>query len=687
MATVLNQFISQSANRCKPFFSLINKWKGFEWTEECALAFQKLKDYLARPPIMSSPESDEILFAYIAVAPYAISLKAILAVVLGTQKLPHYFQAYTVVVLTQLSLKIVLRSADYTGRIAKWGTILGAFDIKYMPRTSVKGQVLADLVAEFTEPSVEELEPAQNMDEKSIGMISQQGSLFWEVYMDGAVNQKGSGVGLVLISPEMIIIEKLLRLSFTAINNEAEYETLLMGMAMVQRMGRRNGNAHADSLATLATSSVQDLPRVILVEDLHKPTEVRGEVVRIHQIRAELSWMDPIIKFLKEDILPEERSEANKVQRNATRFWLSENQKLYKRSYSGPYLLCMHPKVAESLLEELHEGIYGSHTGGRSLAHRALTQGYWWPNMQREAHEYVKKCDQCQRFAPNIHQPSGILNPLSSPWPFAQWGLDIVGPFPKVIGNKKYLLFGIPHTLISDNGLQFDSKTFRNYCGELGIMNRYSTPAYPQGNETTPRRSTRETPFSMTYGTEAVIPLEIGFPMLRTSSFSPSSNNKLLERSLDLIEKRRENAMVQLAHYQQKLRQGYNANVKLKPLTSGDLVLSKVVGITKNPAWGKLGPNWEMPYYITSGAGIGAYFLEDLDGHGQEGSDRLWAAPRLLGVIWREKSQSLGVCEFQGRSRYFQAASSQTLEGPQQYQGLYPKLCHNSLCRLRRTPQ
>ena len=131
---------------------------------------------------MFSPEPDEVLFAYIAVAPYAVSLvlirvdcgvqrpvyyiskslyeaevhylpleKAILAVVLGTRKLPYYFQAHTVVVLTQLPLKTILRSADYTGRIAKWGTICRAFDIKYMPRTSIKGQVLADLVVEFTE--------------------------------------------------------------------------------------------------------------------------------------------------------------------------------------------------------------------------------------------------------------------------------------------------------------------------------------------------------------------------------------------------------------------------------------------------------------------------------------------------------------------------------------------------------
>ena len=152
---------------------------------------------------MSSSEPDEVLFAYIAVAPYVVSLvlirvdcgvqrpvyyvskslhetevrylpleKAILAVVLGTRKLSHYFQAHTVVVLTQLPLKTILRNADYTRRVTKWGTILGVFDIKYMPRTSIKRQVLTDLVAEFTEPPIEELESAKNMNEKLVGTIS-----------------------------------------------------------------------------------------------------------------------------------------------------------------------------------------------------------------------------------------------------------------------------------------------------------------------------------------------------------------------------------------------------------------------------------------------------------------------------------------------------------------------------------
>ena len=118
---------------------------------------------------------------------------------------------------------------------------------------------------------------------------------------------------------------------------------------------------------------------------------------------------------------------------------------------------------------------------------------------------------------------------------------------------------------------------------------------------------------SMTYGAETVIPLENGFPTLRTSTFTSNGNDELLKKSLDLIEEWRENAMVQLAYYQHKLKQGYDTNVKLRPLALGDLVLRKVLGSTKNHAWRKLGPNWEGPYRITLVVGIGAYYLKDLD--------------------------------------------------------------------------
>ena len=414
------------------------------------MTFQQLKDYLSQPPIMSSPEVDEVLFAYLAVASHAVSFvlirldngiqrpiyyvskslhedkvcylalaKAILAVVHATRKLPHYFQTHTVVVLTQFPLKSILRNANYAERIAKWGTILGAFDIKYMPQTFVKGQVLANLVAEFAELPEEIEEKRHGMDEKSVGLISTQDPSSWRVYVDGAANQRGSGVGLVLVSPENITIEKSLRLRFSATNNEAKYKALLMGMAMVQKMGGKtvemfsdsrlvvcqvkreleardasmqeylgqvrciqtkfeffdlsyipiSGNTHANSLATLAISSTQDLPRVILVEDLCTPTLMKRDLLQVHQIKVRPSWMDPILLFLEKDILPEEKLEAEKLRRKAPWFWLSEDRKLYKHSFSGPYLLCVHPEASKSLLKELHEGICGNHTGGKSLSH------------------------------------------------------------------------------------------------------------------------------------------------------------------------------------------------------------------------------------------------------------------------------------------------------------------------------
>ena len=198
------------------------------------------------------------------------------------------------------------------------------------------------------------------------------------------------------MSPEKITIEKSLRLNFSATNNETEYEVLLKGMVMVQKMGGkavrvfsdsklvvgqvrgdleardsrmqeylgqvrriqekfeifdlshvpRSGNIHADSLATLATSSAQDLPRVVFVEDLYTQTLVHHGAPRIHQITLGPSWMDSISLLLKKDVLPEEKSEADKVRRKAPRFWLSKDRKLYKRYFSGPYLLCVHPKAS-----------------------------------------------------------------------------------------------------------------------------------------------------------------------------------------------------------------------------------------------------------------------------------------------------------------------------------------------------
>ena len=155
---------------------------------------------------------------------------------------------------------------------------------------------------------------------------------------------------------------------------------------------------------------------------------------------SESSWMDPYIFFLTDGSLPTDVEEAEKVGRTSTRFYLSEDKKLYQRLFGGSYLLCLHQNDVAKLLAKLLEGIYGGHSRGRSLSHQAMAQGFWWPNMQQDAAEYVKKCEQCQRHALIIHQLGGNLNPITSLWPFAQWGLDIIGPFPWAMGNRRFVL-------------------------------------------------------------------------------------------------------------------------------------------------------------------------------------------------------------------------------------------------------
>ncbi|XP_030935350.1 uncharacterized protein LOC115960551 [Quercus lobata] len=394
MLAALNRFISKFSDRCCPFYQLLKKWKGFWWDDECEKAFQNLKEYLGRAPMLSALEPGEELFIYLSVSKHAISAvllrdqgvqrpvyyisktlvdaetrylpleKLVLALVHATRKLPQYFQTHTVYVLTEHPLQSLLKRSDLTGRIAKWGTRLGAFDVRYKPRNAVKGQVLADFVAEFS-PKGE--------------MVCQVEHRPWKVHVDGASNAKGAGAGVVIITPEGILLEHSFRLGFNASNNKAEYEALLAELRAVSQLEAldveiysdsrlivnqvqgsfeardprmktyldlvkqvmddfcmvkviqvaRAQNRHADFLATLASSIAKDIPQLIRVELVPEPTikaagneeATRVKVTAVVTLRS--SWMDPIIDFLVDDRILDDEKEANKVHRVASQYWLS----------------------------------------------------------------------------------------------------------------------------------------------------------------------------------------------------------------------------------------------------------------------------------------------------------------------------------------------------------------------------
>ena len=155
-------------------------------------------------------------------------------------------------------------------------------------------------------------------------------------------------------------------------------------------------------------------------------------------------WMIPIINYLKAETLPTEEKEAKRLKWEA-QYYTIINNILYKRGISTPLLKCVPTSNTREVLEEIHGGICGNHLGARALAKKVLRTGFYWPTLQKEATEFVKTCPPCQKHA-NFHiAPPEELSSVTSPWPFAKWGLDLLGPFPQGSGQVKFLIVGVDY--------------------------------------------------------------------------------------------------------------------------------------------------------------------------------------------------------------------------------------------------
>ncbi|KAL5554258.1 hypothetical protein UlMin_041659 [Ulmus minor] len=481
----LNRFISRATDKCQPFFRALRKGKDFSWTAECEQSFQELKTYLGRPPLLSKPQEGESLILYLAISKGAVSSalireeegvqwpiyytskslldaetrypeveKLALALMIAARKLRPYFQAHTIIVPTKFPLKQILQKPDTSGRLAKWSIELGEFDILFKPRTAIKGQALADFIAEFKyQPT--SLESAKEL-------VPSPSSL-WHLYVDGSSTDN-----------------------------------------------------------------------------------------------------------------------------------------------------------------------------------------------------------------------------FSSPWPFAKWGIDLIGPLPTARGQLKYAVvaidyytkwveaealakiteqnvtnfiwkhiicrFGIPRELVSDHGTQFENERLRSTCRNLGITKIFSSPAHPKSNgqveavnktikytlkkklekskgvwvdelplvlwsyRTSFRTTTGETPFSLAYGVDAVVPVELGIPTFRIENFTEEDNDVLLALASDLLEEKRDKAQLRATVLQQTVARHYNSKVRLRRFTKGDLVLRRIFLNTKEKGVGVLGPNWEGPYRVRAVLRTGTYELETLGG-------------------------------------------------------------------------
>ncbi|GKV13754.1 hypothetical protein SLEP1_g24737 [Rubroshorea leprosula] len=631
----LHRFILKSADKCLPFFKIMRsaaqkdesgKQKKFEWSQECQTAFDELKSYLSSPPLLTKAIDGEILYLYLGISNEAISSvlvkeetkqqkpiyyissvlhgaelrypiveKAILAVVTSARKLRPYFQSHPIIVLTNQPLRQILQKPECSGRLIKWAVELGEFEITFQQRSAIQAQALPNFIVECTPcPSTSNSKPND-----------------WTLYVDGASSSKGSGAGALLIELKISAIQVYSdsQLVVNQINSICEVVDPMMVkyVALVAELKckfqkfclskiPRTENEQADSLSKFASDSSLS-SRSIFVEVLDEPSFMKPWVMEISTNPDAPSWTDSIISFLRDGIAPEDRQEAMKLRKKASRYTLVDGV-LYKRSFSLLLLRCLNPYKAEYALQEVHEGVCGSHIGARTLAHKVLRQGYYWTNMHKDATYFVQKCPKCQFFAHLTHQPVEELTNLVAPWPFAN--------------------YGIPNQIVVDNGTQFNCSSFRDFCSSYGIKLQFTSVYHPESNGMVESVNKcileGETPYHLAFDTEAVIPVEIGVPSFRVTHFDEGRNGQLLRENLDLLAKVREEARLRTLVYKQKLANFYNKRVRPRTFKVGDLVLRKAGLIGFETRFGKIAPNWEGPYTVAEVPHPSAYVLQDHEG-------------------------------------------------------------------------
>ena len=205
----------------------------------------------------------------------------------------------------------------------------------------------------------------------------------------------------------------------------------------------RAENSRADALAKLATISQEDLSRLTPVEYLAEPS-IDLTDVEVSPVMSEPSWMDPIWDYLIGGLLPNDPKEAAKLRTRLARFTVHKGR-LYKRGFFAPILKCIEGRDAGYILREVHEGVCENHIGARALVGKVLRQGYYRPIMLRDATNLVRRCKICQENAKISHLPSEPLTSVTSPWPFQQRGLDILGPLPIEKGQCKFIIVAVDY--------------------------------------------------------------------------------------------------------------------------------------------------------------------------------------------------------------------------------------------------
>jgi len=417
----------------------------------------------------------------------------------ATKRLRHYMLSFPVILISRMDpLKYLFEKPALSGRISRWVLMLSEFDITYATSKSVKGRAIAEHLAEH--PQDGEKDEYFAFPDESIMKI-EEGS--WKMYFDGVVNRKGYGIGVILESPEGVHTPFAAKLCYHSTNNTAEYEACVVGMEAALRLGveeldvfgdsnlvvcqargrwkikgsslkpfhdyleelkarfkritfkylPREDNQLADALATL--SSMITLPRggekmaPLTIERRFEPSYgLKCIMNALEQEDSDTSpWYVDVWNFIEKGQYPEGASDKDKlaIRRFSSQFFINGGV-LFKRSYDGYDLVCLSEANAARMMEQIHEGVCGPHMSGHMLAKKIMRQGYYWTTMDKDCCDYVRRCHRCQIHANRMNIPPSMLYNMTTPWPFATWGIDIIGEItPRASNGHRYILVAIDY--------------------------------------------------------------------------------------------------------------------------------------------------------------------------------------------------------------------------------------------------
>ncbi|GJR87332.1 reverse transcriptase domain-containing protein [Tanacetum coccineum] len=409
---------------------------------------------------------------------------------------------------------------------------LQGLEINYMsmekPRTSVKGQILADFIVE--RPEDVPLDTPIEADEELLDP--------WTLFTDGSSCVDGSGAGPILTNPKGAEFMYALWFRFDATNNEAEYEALIDGLRIAEQMGVKNLQTNVDSRL---------VANQVLVEELKEKSINKAEVLAVVEEEGD-TWMTPIYNYLTEETFPSKKGKGKS---------------------------CTTQVRKHACRNKIHSS-------------KGHTDRILWPTMHVDARKLIRTCQDCQVHHPVPRNPQQKLNPIMSPWSFYKWGIDIAGPFPKGPEKVKFLKVAMDYCTT-----WIEAKPVATITGLIEELSHVLW-----AHRAMIKSSNGDTPFSLTYETEVVIPAEIGMPTIRTTEVDIVHNDEALEINLDLLEERREQATIREAKSNAKMEKYYNSKVRNTIFKPEDLVYrSNEASHAKESE--KLSPKWEGPYEVT----------------------------------------------------------------------------------------